>query len=66
MYSEAQKRAIQKYQRKLKEQGIVRVKHYSLQCHVVNDADVIEFLERQPNKSSIIKDLIRAEISRAK
>lgn len=33
--------------------------------HKINDADVIEWLDRQPSKSSYIKRLIREDMKRS-
>lgn len=37
-------------------------KTYLLKCNRADDADVIEYLDAQPNKAGLIKELIRERI----
>lgn len=53
--SEAQKRAIQKYDAT----NTVQIK---MKLNIKTDADIIEWLEQQPAKQTAIKKLIRKEI----
>lgn len=55
MVSEAKKRASVKY---IKE----KTRRFTLQCHKEMDADIISFLESQPNYNGYLKALIRREL----
>lgn len=55
MASEAQKRAIRKYQKE-------NLKQVSLKLHKEKDADIIKWLEGVGNVSEYIKKLIRDEM----
>ena len=55
MTTEAQKRAVLKY-------DAVNTKQYHLKLNITTDADIIDELERQPNKQTYIKALIRADM----
>lgn len=50
--SDAQKRAVAKYDRE-------NTKSYLLKLNRKTDADIIKFLEQQPNKLAYLKNLIR-------
>lgn len=52
MTSDAQKRAVAKYDRE-------NTKSYLLKLNRKTDADIIAFLEQQPNKLAYLKKLIR-------
>ena len=39
-----------------------KMKTYGARCHIVNDYDIIEFLEKQDNKSEDIKAALRLYI----
>ena len=53
--SEAQKRATSKYSKKLRK--------YIFACNKVDDADVIERIDSEPNKTAYIKKLVRGDIN---
>ena len=42
------------------------LKHIKFAFNIKTDADILEKLEEQPNKTGYIKDLIRADIQRQK
>lgn len=56
--NEKQKR----YEKKLREQGIVRRTSFHLSYHNELDKDVINWLKHQPNKNRYIKQLIQQDI----
>lgn len=41
-----------------------KTQRVSLQFNKIHDADILEQLEKQPNKQGYIKDLIRADIKK--
>lgn len=53
-YSEAQKRATLKYRRE-------QTKHLSVTFYK-KEADIYEWLQKQPNKQGYVKSLIRADM----
>ena len=55
--SEAQKRATAKWQK-------LNTKSISIRFMLPGDADVLEWLSKQPNKAGYIKDLVRADMER--
>lgn len=57
MVSDAQKRAVAKYDRE-------NTKSYLLKLNRKTDADIIEFLEQQPNKLAYLKNLIRDDLKK--
>lgn len=57
MTSDAQKRAVAKYDRE-------NTKSYLLKLNRKTDADIIEFLEQQPNKLAYLKNLIRDDLKK--
>ena len=57
MTSEAQKRASVKYDKE-------KTKGLYLKFNLNTDADILKWLEQQPNKQGYIKDLIRADIKK--
>lgn len=57
MTSDAQKRAVAKYDRE-------NTKSYLLKLNKKTDADIIEFLEQQPNKLAYLKNLIRDDLKK--
>lgn len=40
-----------------------KIKRYSISCHIVYDADIIEYIENYSNKSEFIKKAIRFYIA---
>ena len=40
------------------------IKQFKIDCVITTEADIIEQLEKQPNKAGYIKNLIRADIKR--
>lgn len=64
MKTEAQRRAAEKYRKKLRDQGIKKDKSYMVFCNIVNDADVIAVLDAQENKSGFLKNLIRQDMKK--
>lgn len=57
MTSDAQKRAVAKYDRE-------NTKSYLLKLNRKTDADIITFLEQQPNKLAYLKKLIREDMKK--
>ena len=57
MVSDAQKRAVAKYDRE-------NTKSYLLKLNRKTDADIIEFLEQQSNKLAYLKNLIRDDLKK--
>lgn len=57
MLTEAQKRANNKYKKE-------NMRTITFMLHKRNDADIIDFLDKQPNKSETIKRLLRIEASK--
>ena len=57
MLTEAQKRANNKYKKE-------NMRTITFMLHKKNDADIINFLDKQPNKSETIKRLLRMEASK--
>lgn len=57
MTSDAQKRAVAKYDRE-------NTKSYLLKLNRKTDADIIAFLEQQPNKLAYLKKLIRENMQK--
>ena len=57
--SDAQKRATLKY-------DAANTKQYHLKLNLATDADIIEHLDRQVNKQTYIKALIRADMKERK
>ena len=55
--SEAQKRAVAKY-------DAVNTKSFLLKLNKKTDADIIAFLEQQPNKLAYLKNLIRDDMQK--
>ena len=55
MSTEAQLRAQKKYD----ETHYNDSKHYHFKCNKVEDADIIEYLEAQPKKNTVIKKALR-------
>lgn len=51
-----------RYEAKLREQGIKRSVHYQVKCHKEHDKDIIDFMDKLPNKSGFLKELIREHI----
>ena len=59
MASEAQRRAVAKYDSRM-------TKTYALKLNIKTDADLIEMLEKQDNIQGYIKELIRRDRSSQK
>ena len=57
--SEALKRAQKKYDEAHRD----NYKNFFIKCNKQTESDIIEWLEKQPNKQGIIKELIRKEIA---
>ena len=57
MITDAQKRAIEKYDR-------AHTRQYHLKLNLTTDADIIEHLNRQQSIQGYIKDLIRRDIKK--
>lgn len=55
--STAQRKAKAKYQK-------AKMKSICLQFHLINDADILQCLEKIANKQGYIKELIRQDIAR--
>ena len=55
-----------RYEKKLREQGIVRRTVFTLSYHNKLDKEVIDWLERKPNKNKYIKDLICQDMRKKK
>lgn len=68
MRSKALAKAQAKYDKKYRESGdrARKNKIYSIICSKENDKEVIEFLDNCPNKSGMVKDLIRGYMKRQK
>lgn len=64
MRSEALKKAQNKYEKSLREKGITRNKFIQMKCHIVNDKDVLEYLQKKENKSGYLKELVRKDMKR--
>lgn len=60
MASEAQRRAIAKYD----EEHRKDFKRYNLRMHKEYDADIIAMIEKQDNKQGYIKNLIREDMKK--
>lgn len=58
MTTDAQKRAKKKYDQAHKDD----YRCYFIKCNKETDRDVIEYLDKIPNKQGFIKELIRAQI----
>ena len=56
MSTEAQKRASAKYDRE-------KTKTYALKLNLKTDADIVEWLAKQPNVQGYLKQLIRRQIA---
>lgn len=41
-----------------------KTRRFTLQCHVIYDADIIKLLESQDNYNGYLKELLRREASR--
>lgn len=59
--SEAQLKAVAKY----KEKNKANIKRMTLEFHP-NELELWEYLQKQPKKSTYIKDLIRADMEKGK
>ena len=58
-YTEAKKNYINEWNKQAN-------KGYQFRLNKVKDSDMIEFMERQPNKQGFLKSLIRAAMERDK
>lgn len=57
MTSDAQKRAVRKY-------DAANTKSFLLKLNRRTDADILEFLDQQPNKLGYLKKLIRGDMQK--